>query len=315
MRCQILRRFNGFDPSAFALKSLFASTLGLAVTFATNLNAQEIQIISSASSAFVDGEEGDGETSAAKIGFSFSTPTASFSFGGTPEDPSDPAGLVSLLEMESIRQELKISDEQLAGIRKLQSESSRLMREAISTMNVANLVQSATSKPAAGDEPQSKVAPVKIDATGLREKIKQAREEVQRLNTNAIEEILLPDQLTRIRQIASQVEISKMGLGPALTRGKLGQELKVRPEQKPDLIRLAKRLDEETKAKILELKRQAREELLSSLDPEQLVQANELLGEFFDYAAPTMDDISRRMMNSFKPKKADTEEEAGDKPR
>jgi len=91
--------------------------LGLAVACAPHLNAQEIQIISSASSAFVESEEGDGETSAAKIGFSFSTPTASFSFGGTPEDPSDPAGLVSLLEMESIRQELKISDEQLAGIR------------------------------------------------------------------------------------------------------------------------------------------------------------------------------------------------------
>ena len=255
---------------------------------------QAIQIFSS-SEAAVDGEDGnEGASGGAKVGFSIATPTMSFSLGGTPDNPADPSGMIQLMQMEAIRNELKLDQAQLDGLRNLQQRSSKLMQEAISSMKLSEMMQKR------GENGGS----LQINTADFADKIKAAREEVTALNNQAVEEILLPEQMERIRQIAYQVEISKLGLGPALTRGKLGTELKVRPEQKPDLIRLAKQIDEETAAEILELKRKARERLLASLDSEQAEKAEELLGDFFDYSPPTLDDFSKQFQRAAKPKSA-----------
>lgn len=240
-----------------------------------------IQIVASSDISIEGGEGGEG--SAPKIGISFGVPGSTFTFGsGAAGNPTDASALASLMNMEAIRKELKLSDEQIAGIEKLQKRSGELMQKAI---------QEVINQPR--EEGGAVRGAFKVD------QIREARDEVRQLTDRSIEEILLPEQLSRIREIAFQVEISRLGLGPSLTRGKFGEEVGVRPEQKPELIRLAQRIDEEMKEKIAKIRSDARAELLAALDPEQQEKAKGLIGDYFDYSAPTLDDMAKQMTAQF----------------
>jgi ribosome recycling factor len=238
-------------------------------------NAQEIQIISSSSIEFDDeSTDGSAEPTAPKVGFSFGGPGGMVSFGSGPTDPSDSSALAALLQQEKIRQELGISDSQMAGIQKLQKESGELLQKAVQELMKA-------TKESGG-------------AAQL-DHIREARERVRELTERGIEEILLPDQVDRIKQIAFQVEITRMGMGPSLTRGKFGEAVGIRNEQKPELIRLAQELEEETRKKIAAIRAEAREKLIAKLDEEQQQKVEDLLGKYFDYAPPTMDDMIKQV--------------------
>ena len=233
--------------------------------------------IAISSEAIVGGDDG---AAPAKIGFSFGGPGSVISFGSSlGESPTDASTFARLLQMDQIRNELKLTEPQLDGIRKLQQQSNQTLQKAAQEMMKA--LKEGGEKPS-------------ID------QMREARESVRDLTDRAIEEILLPEQMSRIREIAFQVEISRMGLGPALTRGKFGEKVGVRADQKPDLIRLAKKIDDEMKAKIAEIKREARDELLASLDSEQEKSAKELIGEFFDYSEPTMNDFAKQIGSQLK---------------
>lgn len=243
------------------------------------LTAQDNVITISSASSFESDEGEGGEAGAVQVGFSFGGPGSMISFGSGAENPNDAATLASLLQMDRIRTELQITDSQLEGIRKLQAQSNQLINAAV--QEVMKAVKEGGERP---------------DIDHLRE----ARENVRKLTDRAIEEILLPEQMTRIREIAFQVEITKMGLGPALTRGKFGEEVGVRPDQKPELIRLAKEIEAGMEEKIAKIKQEARDELLAVLDKEQQGKAKELIGKYFDYKAPTLDDMAKQMTEQFK---------------
>ncbi len=61
----------------------------------------------------------------------------------------------------------------------------------------------------------------------------------------ALEEILLPNQLKRIRQLAYQVEIAKLGLSESLTDGRLGKDIGVNDNQKQHLAEKAAAVEAE----------------------------------------------------------------------
>ena len=98
-----------------------------------------------------------------------------------------------------------------------------------------------------------------------------------------IEEVLLPQQRDRLRQVARHVEMQRGGDSAGLLQGKLAEELGITPAQKARLEEKAKQIETELAEEIVRLKSQARKDLIAELTPEQQKKLQELLGDGFDY--------------------------------
>lgn len=106
-----------------------------------------------------------------------------------------------------------------------------------------------------------------------------------------VQEILLPHQLRRIKQIALQMQLQSMGYGGGgLASGQLADELKITDEQKTQLQEkqkeVQKEMQEKTQAFYKQLQEESREKLFSVLTPEQRKKLDELIGEKFQWQAP-----------------------------
>lgn len=187
-------------------------------------------------------------------------------------DPNNKSALFSLLNNESIRRELQLSDEQQQGAKKILDESARKLNDL-----VRSSIQQGMS----------------LRDAGVAELMAANRQQAEA----AIEEILLPDQLKRIRQLAYQVEVSRLGLGPALTSGRLGKEIGVNDNQKQNLSEKAATIEEEARVAIARIRAAAQAKLLSELSTEQRTTAEDLLGNYFLFEEPKFEQRLKQSLN------------------
>jgi Spy/CpxP family protein refolding chaperone len=103
-----------------------------------------------------------------------------------------------------------------------------------------------------------------------------------------VQEILLPHQVKRIKQIALQMQLQNAGYGGSgLANGSLASELKITDEQKAQMQEKQKEIikenQEKTQAFYKQLQEESREKLLSVLTPEQRKKLDELIGDKFQW--------------------------------
>lgn len=173
--------------------------------------------------------------------------------GGTFGGPLD------LLRRQDVRKELELLDDQLQQLEKLGERMRERRREAFSSIL------------ASGQE-------------GTRERFDRAREAVEELNAETqreLNQILLPHQARRLRQLELQMRVRRGGL-LAIGRDAV-RELNVSEEQQAKLREKADQLDQELRKKIAELHRRAEEELLTLLTPAQQLKYRALLGPPFEF--------------------------------
>ena len=210
----------------------------------------------------------EGLGSGSAISFS---PGLSFS-GANPKDRSQ---LFQLLTNESVREELELTAEQYEGAKKIlkasQERFSKIIREQIA--NKGNEV-------------------IRLDGSAFAEIQEKNQEEAE----SALEEILLPEQMERIHQLAYQVEVSQEGIGESLANGRLGKEIGVYEQQKRDLLLKAEELKAQVDAAVVRIHAQARAKLFEDLTPEQRKKAQELLGDYFHYKELSFQENLRRSM-------------------
>jgi len=187
-------------------------------------------------------------------------------------DPNNKSALFNLLNNESVRRELQLSEAQQQGAKKILDQSSRKLNEL-----VRNSIQQGRS----------------LRDAGVAELMAANRDEAEA----AIEEILLPDQLKRIRQLAYQIEVARSGLGPALTGGRLGKEIGVNDNQKQNLTEKAAAIEEEARLAIIRIRAQAQAKLLNELSSEQRTAAEELLGNYFLFEEPKFEQRLKQSLN------------------
>lgn len=225
--------------------------------------AQDVQILKYQDVSGPENRQGqakDSIRSAISIG-GFSTMGGSFSIGGI--DPNNSSALFGLLANESVRQELELSDAQFES-------ANAIMRG--SSQRLSDLVKSNVS-----EGKSMKTAGVKE----LVEELKLQAEE-------AIEEILLPSQMKRIRQLAYQIEIAQDGLAESLTSGRLGNDIGVVDNQKSALLEKAKQIEAQARLEVIAIRKAARARLFKELSTEQRNKAEELLGNYFEYEEPSL---------------------------
>jgi hypothetical protein len=176
-------------------------------------------------------------------------------------DPNNRSQLFQLLSNDSIRRELKLTEEQQQGVAQIIQENGKRMQER---------VRQAIAQGGGG------IGSLRLDFSEL---MRVQREQSEA----AIEEILLPEQLKRVRQLAYQIEIAQEGLGESLVNGRLGKDIGVYDQQKQQLTDRARDIEQELRAVIAKAHSAARMKLFAELTPDQRKAAEELVGDYFQY--------------------------------
>ena len=256
-------------PRSVATSALLLVSSGLLVAQEPQISG--VQVLGIQASSEVIGEELQDRIADGVAGFSFASPAGAFSIGGPGNvNPGSRSQLFHLLSNESVRRELKLGDDQYAGVKKINAEAQKRMSELFRSRVMQSDGKGPTSISVGGNE------------------LREIMEENQRVAEEAIEEILLPEQLERVRQLAYQVQVAQVGLGEALVNGKLGQEIGVYEDQKQNLTDRAAKIEAEARAAIVKIRAQARAKLFEELSPEQRKKAEELLGDYFEYEEPSL---------------------------
>lgn len=93
--------------------------------------------------------------------------------------------------------------------------------------------------------------------------------------------ILDPTKQERLRQIGFQVEIERIGLGGALSKGYLGKSIGILEHQKPFLQEVANNVETQLKVQLENVRLQVLDEILSKLSNDQKDKAKAAMGVSF----------------------------------
>lgn len=175
-----------------------------------------------------------------------------------------------LLMNPQVRQDLEIPDAQFEEIQEVMNSVRDKMREVFQGMgNFRDMSEDERAE--FRDTMQAKMAEV--------------QEEVKK----DMEEVLLPHQLTRLKQIALQQQVARGG-GPgggtgaanALSSQAVIDALGLTEEQIKELQEKREEVAQELREKLAAAQKEAEEKLLSVLTPEQQAKWKELLGEPYE---------------------------------
>ncbi|PQO42493.1 hypothetical protein [Blastopirellula marina] len=171
-------------------------------------------------------------------------------FGGFGGD------LFSLLNNESVKKEIELVPSQSEDIDELNAEMRQEMQGAFRGMG-----RGATAE----------------DREEAMEKLQEVRESSEK----KLARILMPKQLTRVKQIQVQQQMRGPG-GLNLTGGNIAEELGLTESQIEELRAKAEKQQEELRAKMAQLRQEADNELIKMLTPEQQATWKKMVGEPFE---------------------------------
>ncbi len=183
-------------------------------------------------------------------------------------DPSNSLGIAVLAVNPSVSKELGLSQEQISTLRTLLVENGGALNGGVLQFK------------GRGNIPPAEV---------IREKHRQKKAE----NESKLDEIFLPNQWVRLKQIAYQIEVSRIGFGRALSSGVLGRDVGVFEAQHTHLSQKALEIEARAAKEIGEILRQAQIEMLKELSTEQRSKAVGLLGEPFYFRDDEYQGFSR----------------------
>jgi hypothetical protein len=115
------------------------------------------------------------------------------------------------------------------------------------------------------------------DTENLPSQIKEIRDSAER----EMNELLLPHQVKRLKQLRMQSLLQRRDLVQILTSEPIKSDLKITDEQSQELRNYQVQMQEDLQREIAKLQDKARGRLLSKLNPSQKKQVEEMVGETF----------------------------------
>lgn len=197
-------------------------------------------------------------------------------FGGPGRSPGFGGGFgmmglggpTALLRREDVRKELELLDDQEKQLDALEQKMRDRMREAFTPPR---------DRPQEGNRDQ-KPQP---SQGGPRQDFRQMFEKFNKETRDELAKILLPHQLKRLDQLNAQL---RMQGGPrAILGGDVARDLGITDQQREDLQKKIEAIEQETRKKEAEIRRQAREQAISLLTPEQQKKYREMVGAPFEF--------------------------------
>lgn len=230
----------------------------------------------------------DGEGGMQPMSFDVIGGGASLAFmpGGASNDMS------SMLSNDQIQSELLLVDDQMAKIREIQRDMQKQISEHFSSIRSSD---------------------GSLNLNGSRdigEAVRKIREDAEaRFN-----DVLLPHQTTRLRQLRTHLQMTNQGQVETLTSGTLAKELDLSERQIERLKERAEEIEAELQREIRKLKKEAQEKLFDELTASQRRKLKDMLGDSFFYEPPTPSQIRRKFNRRPEVKTSDEERaSSGDK--
>ncbi|MCP4774761.1 MAG: hypothetical protein GY880_11015 [Planctomycetaceae bacterium] len=115
------------------------------------------------------------------------------------------------------------------------------------------------------------------DTENLASQIKEIRDSAER----EMNELLLPHQVKRLRQLRMQSLLQRRDLVQVLTSDPIKSDLKITDEQSQELRDYQVQMQEDLQREIAKLQDKARSRLLSKLNPSQKKEVEEMIGDTF----------------------------------
>ncbi len=180
--------------------------------------------------------------------------TGRYSLGPDPQNASQ---MFPLLTQQSIQDELQLNDVQIKAIQSIEQD------------HQARLYEVAPKTTSEAVQREKRAMEMKL--------IEKVREE----RAQALEEILLPEQLVRLRQICYRYDVATRGIVTALTDGRLREAAGVHDNQVAHLQQKGQEIEEKARRDILAIMKRVEEEMFAELSADQRKLAKAALGEYF----------------------------------
>lgn len=190
------------------------------------------------------------------------------------------SGLTELLRRQDVRKELELLDDQVKQLEEFEQKQRDRMREAFSQLRPPGQPGSRDQgRNQGGDQPRDpgrgQGAPKpQVD-------FRQLMEQQNKETRAELAQILLPHQLKRLEQLSAQLRTQ--GGGMSLLSGDIAKEAGVTDQQRDQLRSKVEEIERELRKKEAELRRQARDQVISLLPADQQQKIQEQLGEPFTF--------------------------------
>ena len=177
--------------------------------------------------------------------------------------PNPWSGSIRWLYTESVKKDLELVDEQTEKINQIRTDLQKETSEMYKKMSGLSR-EERTER--------------------YREMYKELAEKVEK----QIGEVLLPEQMLRLKQISLQMQLrSYYGLGQTLSGGDLAESLDISERQKKELLEVQKQVQQEVREKTNEfyakIRAEAQEKILKVLSEKQRDKLEKMKGEKFEY--------------------------------
>jgi Spy/CpxP family protein refolding chaperone len=184
-------------------------------------------------------------------------------FRGGPGGLFGGGGMLGLLQQQEVQGEIELNDDQADELRTLGDALRDQIRD-----EMQGAFQG--MRDLSDEERQSRFEEIRSRVDGI---LKNAEGRVQ--------EVLLPHQFERLKQIDLQARIQRGGAA-ALTEGELAETLGLTEAQREHLRERSEQVEQEMQAKIRQLRLDARNQLMDVLTAEQRARLESMMGQQFD---------------------------------
>jgi hypothetical protein len=171
--------------------------------------------------------------------------------------------MLGLIQQRDVQREIELNDDQASELRGLEETLREEIRGEMQGMFQGMRDLSDEERQARFEEIRARADEIRKDA--------EAR----------VQQVLLPHQFERIKQIDLQARIQRGGAA-ALTEGELAETLGLSEAQRDQLRERSEQVELEMQQKIAQLRTDARNQLLEVLTSEQRAQLNAMMGAEFD---------------------------------
>ena len=180
-------------------------------------------------------------------------------FGGMMGNSS-----MSLVGDSKVAEELELDEEQVDALDELQGDMRNVFRETFGGM-------------------RERFREPDADREELMEEIREAIKDKMKTVDEKLGEVLLPHQMSRLSELTYQMEAKRNGTQGLLDNDKVKEELGITDDQIEQVARKADEVKKKLEKKILQLRKDAQDEILSVLTTEQQAKIKEMLGESFTF--------------------------------
>ncbi|MBI1900678.1 MAG: hypothetical protein HYS13_06150 [Planctomycetia bacterium] len=173
---------------------------------------------------------------------------------------------LDLLRGDDVRKELELVDDQIEKLQVLEERRQEEMRKLF-----AGGGGGAGARNLSAEEREKRLA-----------ELTEASKKVQDAIQKEVDDILLPQQSKRLKQLVVQRRLRGFG-GGIVSIDTLARALELSDEQKAELQEKSEALQKELQEEVARLQKKARSDLFELLTPEQRAQLESLTGEPFEF--------------------------------